>query len=361
MAKLQYSACLTGDDSPTGTLVTLSKIRSGPASEPTVSMFVVQRLLDAVEQAGVSRAAMARAMGCSVAGGDPDARMPHTEFDRVCELALELTGDPALGLHWAEALTQRTFVPVSYFIAHADSIRHALELLSRCQRLFCDRPIHAVIENERTGSVRMFDWLDCSDGARRFATEMVLAGFLTMIRAFHPGTRPIRVGFTHRPPSYAEEYERVFGASVCFNQTHSELVFERSLFDKPSPNSDADMRAAIGTVIERRLHSATRRTPYAARVRALIAKRMPARVNMPDVARAFGMSERSLRRQLAEEGTTYREIEYLELGSSAEHLLRDKQLTVQETAYTLGFSDVTTFHRAFKRWKGVTPSTFRNR
>src|SRR4051812_42039129 len=80
------------------------------ASEPlagtrqsTVSMAVVRGLVEAVEQAGVARADFLRAAQLDLQ--PPEARLPRSEVDRLCELALDLTGDPALGLHWAERLS----------------------------------------------------------------------------------------------------------------------------------------------------------------------------------------------------------------------------------------------------------------
>ena len=85
----------------------------------------------------------------------------------------------------------------------------------------------------------------------------------------------------------------------------------------------------------------------------------PQRADMSTVARALGMSVRSLRRRLAEEGKSYNDLANEALAAVAKQLLRDKRRTIQETAYDLGFSDTSTFHRAFKRWTGMTPSTFR--
>lgn len=331
-------------------------------TEPMVSTVVVRRFLEAIEQAGVPRARVLREWGRddrSLQG--PDGLVPHTAVDRLCELAVELTGDPALGLHWAAAVTQRTFAPLSYLLAHADSLRHALELLAQCQCVFSERPFHTVIETEHAAIVRVVDWTDCSDTVVRFAAEMVMAGFLTMFRVLIPGVKPLSVSFAYQAPAYCGEYSRVFGTGVQFDRPHTELAIERTLLDAPSPDADADLRVAAQTVIDRRLLSTRRFAPYSVRVRALIAQHIPRRISMTDVARAFGMSSRSLRRALAEEGTKYREIECLELRTVAERLLLDEQLSVRETASKLGFSDATAFHRAFKRWKGVTPSTFRDR
>jgi AraC-like DNA-binding protein len=80
---------------------------------------------------------------------------------------------------------------------------------------------------------------------------------------------------------------------------------------------------------------------------------------MASVARALGLSARSLRRRLAVEGQCYEQIAIEALAITAKHLLAATPLTVQETAAALGFSHTTTFHRAFKRWTGMTPLAYR--
>jgi AraC-like DNA-binding protein len=80
---------------------------------------------------------------------------------------------------------------------------------------------------------------------------------------------------------------------------------------------------------------------------------------MDTVARSLGLSARSLRRRLADEDKSYAEVANEARAIVAKHLLRDKRKTIQETAYELGFSDTSTFHRAFKSWTGMTPRAYR--
>jgi AraC-like DNA-binding protein len=76
-------------------------------------------------------------------------------------------------------------------------------------------------------------------------------------------------------------------------------------------------------------------------------------------ARELGISERSLRRRLEDEGSSFRAVTQTVLEETARSMLRNPDLTVHETSYALGFARPTAFHRAFKRWTGITPVQYR--
>ena len=330
----------------------------------TISLRVVQLLIDVIEQTGVPRATILSALGeAAVALKDADARISSREVEHICEVALDITGDnKALGLLWARGLTERTFAPVSQLVGFAGSLRKSLELLSEYERLFCDQSIYQLSEHGELATLRLFvDWEFSSPRVSRLATEMAVAGFLVVIRLFDPQVALARVCFDYPAPAQHEAYTRGFGDGVQFDQDFVGLVFARSLLDIPSPHSDDDIQAAMQGVAERRLLRTAKNAPFAVRVRELLRERTSDRLNMSDVARALGLSVRSLRRQLGEEGISFRSLEHAALASQAGHLLRDKQLSIQETAYAMGFSDAATFHRALKQWTGMTPSEIRSK
>lgn len=328
-----------------------------------VSARVVHRLIEVIEQAGVSRAEIVRTLGSpQLPLDDPDARIASREVERMCELALDLTGDPALGLHWAESLTERTFAPVSQLLAYAGSLRKSFALLSEYERLLCDRSFFALSEEDEHATLRLFPhWSFSSPRMARFATEMSVGGFLVVIRLFSPHGGIARVCLDYPAPAYQAQYKRVLGeVELRFDQASSAVVFERAVLDRPSPHADADIHQAMQSVAERRLLRVAKNVPYAVRVRELLEQRAPERASMASVARALGLSVRSLRRQLTAEGASFRELEYAALAALARHLLCDKQQTIQETAFAMGFSDAATFHRAFKHWTGMTPRELRD-
>jgi AraC-like DNA-binding protein len=99
---------------------------------------------------------------------------------------------------------------------------------------------------------------------------------------------------------------------------------------------------------------------YSERVRnLLLGNGAKIRTDMNAVAGALGFSARSLRRRLCEEGIAYSTIANGALATLAKELLLDETRSIQETAYLMGFSDPSAFYRAFKRWTGTTPRTYR--
>jgi AraC-like DNA-binding protein len=116
--------------------------------------------------------------------------------------------------------------------------------------------------------------------------------------------------------------------------------------------------AAMQTLAERRVRRLSD-TSYALQVRDfLLRQSSPRRVAMNTVARALGLSPRSLRRRLAVQGESYGAVRDAALAAMAKQLLGEQQLSIKETAHEMGFASTGTFHRAFKHWTGTTPSAY---
>jgi AraC-like DNA-binding protein len=325
-------------------------------------MRYVRALAEAVDQAGVPRLEFLRA-GQIDSGqvSAPEARLSKSELHRLYELALDLTKDPALGLRWAVGSTGHAFTPVSHLIAHSSSLRKALDGLLHFEPLLRDESSYRLFEDEARLTVRSTGVAD-DLRIRRFCAETTVTSFLRLVRYFDPHARPERVSFDYAAPPYREEYTRIFEGAERYEEPHTEIVFDRALLDVPSPNGDDDVHGALRTIAERRMNRLEERAPYALRVRDfLLRQASPRRIQMDAVAHSLGISARSLRRRLASEGSSYKAVESEALALLATHLLCEKQRTIQETAYEMGFSDTSTFHRAFKSWTGTTPSAYREK
>ncbi len=167
------------------------------------------------------------------------------------------------------------------------------------------------------------------------------------------------VAFDYPAPPYSAEYTRIFHGAERFDQAFTGIVFDRKLLDVPQMHHDPELHAAIVSRAEKRVSQMPGAT-YADRIRRHILDGKPKnRHDMPSVARALGVSARSLRRRLTEEGASFREVADAALGTLAKRLVTEEGRPIEDVAYTMGFSHPSAFHRAFKRWTGATPAEAR--
>jgi len=325
-----------------------------------VSILVIRGLLEAFERANIPRERFFEAAGFDPARLDePDGRITLAEFDAWHELALDLTGDEALGLHMGEMANVTTYNLVASLVAHAGTLRQGVEALIRFHRLMLDRPAVQLIEQDRTATLQ-YDIAPGNLRGRRFRAELAMTGLYRMVRYFDRTARPHTVSFEHPEPAHEAEYARIFEGAARFEQSFTGIVIDRELLGAATLNQDREFHAALEAQAEKRVSRLARSMTYAQRVRELLIERgASTRTDMNAVAKALGLSARSLRRRLYDEGISYNTIAEGALATLAKQLLSDEARSIQETAYTMGFSDPSAFYRAFKRWTGTTPKTYR--
>lgn len=326
-----------------------------------VSMHVVRILVNAVEDAGVPRTVFIRATRLEPAFVQArDARLPISAFHELIELAIDLTGDAAFGLHSIERLADDALDPVSALVAHAQTLGESMRSIQESRRLLGDEASFRVYEERGKVRLRVISSEDEPPRVRRFMAEITVAGlFRTMVRS-HLEEHVDEISFAYSAPEYHCEYERIFKGRARFNQPFTGMCFDRQLLMSAAPYPDVELHQALRIFTQRRITNLTTRTTYTERARQFLVWQPPPRdVTMASVARALGTSERSLRRHLREEGTSYSKMVDEALAYIAKRCLLDERCTIEETAGELGFADKTSFHRAFKRWTGLTPNQYR--
>jgi AraC-like DNA-binding protein len=195
----------------------------------------------------------------------------------------------------------------------------------------------------------------------RFFGELAMAGQVRLARAFVDLRAFPRVAcFQHEAPSHPREYARIFGKDLRFGQSGTYIVFDRAIADRPQMHQNPGLYSLLRSEAERRLGRIGARMPPVVRLNQYVQASPPSRIpDMAKAARQLGMSERSLRRHLVAEGTSYRRVVQSALETSAGRMLMDSECTIKETAKALGFADTAAFYRAFKRWTGMTPAQYR--
>src|SRR6185312_10424000 len=179
--------------------------RTGGVRESTVSIRVVQGLVDAVVATGVDRNQFLAAAGFGSGRlDDEDARVARSDMFRLCELALDMTGDVAFGLHWGELYTDSTFTPLSHLIAHSDNLGVGFQTLFDYQRLMTDETTYELLQDGDRVTLRLSALTESSSRLRKFVIEMEAVGIYRLMRTFGADVRPEQVAFAYPAPAYRD-------------------------------------------------------------------------------------------------------------------------------------------------------------
>lgn len=319
-------------------------------------------LASAIDQ-GFDGPTLTRAAALSEAElADPTVRLP---LSRYCDLWDAIARDPrgdafavSLGTHVRIA----ALGVVGYVMQHAATVREAYASFSRFSRLVNDR-IAPEIE-ERADAIVFRRRLPERVVRNR---PMCVAGPLTTVPIVRDlaglaPEQPVAVGveLPCAAPGDPRDIERAYGCRVRFGGEEAVLRLRREVFDLPVRQHDP----ALFHYLSRHAEELVRLVPDSQRLSDRVRAHLLARLDegapsAAEVARALATSERSLHRRLAEEGTTFGAILEESRASLAKRYLADPHLAIDEIAFLLGYSEASTFQRAFRRWTGVAPGAFR--
>ena len=198
---------------------------------------------------------------------------------------------------------------------------------------------------------------------RRQDADLSLGMFLNIFReCLGRGWTPETVCFEHPRPVDAEQHEAAFGAPACFSQPANALVFRPEVLERPMPRRDPKMTAMMRACLEALGSKADDFEPLTDRVRMAVRTRLPdGWPSLEAIGEDLRLSPASIRRELARIGLTYKGLVQAVRRELALSYLRQRHLPLSEIAFLLGYSELSAFSRAVRRWTGRSPKSVRNR
>lgn len=300
---------------------------------------------------------------------DPDGRIRPEASLKLWMRAYEITQDPDLAVHVAEAMPPGAYRVMDYLCANAPTIGQAFEGISTYFPWIDSAvtlPITTTSDGHRALSVR----LQTSPAATpRPAIEFLFAAcFLRIRAAARIDFTPLRIDFAGEAPDDTSELERVFGCVFRFEQPDNRLVIADEDWRRPIENADpvlhhllqAHAQELVGRVPDR--FSEANAEPSVLRdVRKTILSRLGRRPStLETIAKALAVSTRTLQRRLSEAGVSFNDLREKTWHQAARDFLGE-DISISEITYLLGFSEPSSFNRAFKRWEGTPPAEYRRR
>ena len=201
---------------------------------------------------------------------------------------------------------------------------------------------------------------------QRFFLERDIAGILTTTMTF---TLPLAEKYADQVSAELAVDEKLLRPllelvpvhDVAFGRAHNRLHFPRAMFDEPLPQADRHTLETCMAQCDVLMQRNERRRGITALVRTKLFRDSGRFPTLPDVAAELDVHPRTLRRRLAEEGTSFRALLNEARSTVAVDLLHNVGLTVEEASTRLGYTEVSTFSHAFKRWYGAAPSAYSRR
>jgi AraC-like DNA-binding protein len=326
----------------------LSVRSSYPASSARI-------FVDALERLGYTMEALLADVGISRADlDDPDARIPVRAWGPMFRRALEQRPMKNAGMRLAAVTPIGAFPLIDYFVMTSQDVHEALTRLGRYLPLVEPRSIPYVHEEEDPIRVS-FEGSDTPLSAE----FMVTLNVLHLREQTGDRFRATYASFRHRPEDVAE-MESVLGCPVKTDAPWNGWAMSREALQLPFQRRDA----ALGGLLQRLAEEAIARLPPVQGVALDVLRVLAVRVGGGDThieatARTLARSVRSLQRQLAAAGVSYKRLLSQARMDAAARYLTGSPLAIGEIAYLLGYSEPSAFNRAFKRWHNETPRAFR--
>ena len=281
------------------------------------------------------------------------------QFASLLGDGLRTTGDSGLGLEYGLRGRISHFGILGYALLSAKDLRHAIEFVSRYYETFhpvisfsfevappqiCAR----VVESASPGHLEVFAHeavLACTAAVANFLVDEPIA--------------PTRLSLCYPAPPHAERYAAVFGCRPEFDAPYTSIRFESRHLNAPFKFANEEMAEICRQQCESRLHAIKERGGLISKVRAELLQTPGRFPKMCTIAAELGMSTRSLRRHLREDGVTYQELLDHVRKDLAVDYLRNSPLTVEQVAQLVGYGEAASFRKAFRKWTGEAPGDYR--
>lgn len=334
-------------------------------AEPTVSAGYAKALFDLAVAEGADRKALLAAAGLTPDQlAAPDARLPFATFKTLMRAGKDLSGEPALALIFGSSISFEKLSIVGLVAYAAESMLDAFQQMNRYGRLVIE--VEGVGDQDRFKIVRRKGevWIeDTRKNPNDFPelTESTLGRFICAHNKFQPDNPAyLSAEVTHDAPAYANLYEKVLGVPVVFGAPRNAMQLKEAWLSMRL----ASQRPYVFGVLAKHADDLLAELKASKTVRSAVEARLipilhKGEADMETIAREMGRSRQTLYRQLRAEGVGYEALLDELRHRMAIHYLNGEKASVNETAYLVGFSDPSSFSRAFKRWTGGSPGKSR--
>lgn len=318
---------------------------------------LLRPVIEALRASGVDPAPVLAQLGLP-AEGLPQGRFPHSAQAPFWQACAEACGEEHVGLHLVEHLAPYHGLLLEYLFLSSPTFGEGLRHALRYARLLSDT-LTASLEVCEDQAVLI---MSTTPGLTRHFPEMLAGAAIRLFSALTEGQfRPLEVQLMHGEGAPAERYVDVYGCPARLGAPRHALVFDAAVLERPSRHAAPDLLRMHESLARRQLHE-VERLDLVRQVRELIGELLlDGGPTLEQVAARLNMPTRRLRERLSLAGVRFNDLVTDYRCRLAKELLLKTDERIEVIVERTGFSEPSTFYRAFKRWVGETPVEFRRR
>ncbi|MCG8672166.1 MAG: AraC family transcriptional regulator [Pseudomonadales bacterium] len=277
---------------------------------------------------------------------------------RIILNAIKLSHTPALGILAGRSYTLATHGLVGVAATASRSIADSLRTIEQFQKTRAQFSESSFLENSSHYILRHELRVD-HDEAGQFLLE-ALTMSMVLALDFLAGQRlpDIDIRLNCPAPDYADLINDQLQAIVSYNHQYAEMHIPKAYGELPLASHNEAMRKMAEEQCERLFQQLNNDHRLSNKILTLLRQTPGKRPSQPEMAQALNISTRTLLRHLKEEGTTYQALVDEEYKRLAQHYLSKTDLTIEAIAICMGYHDLSSFRRAFKRWFNIPPSQY---
>lgn len=290
-------------------------------------------------------------------------RVPLKVLTDAWQEAESMSDDALVGLHVGERIHPMDYGLLGQLIMNSETIQDAIEDVFGVEYIINNIfPTGVIIENSHAIN-RLFCHQYEPKSIRHIVEQDISAlinlGVFIMNKDYTEKNKPIEVHFRHQPAHDIECYEKALRCKVSFEQEFNQVIYPESILNVPTYNPSPRVAAILKDEVQKLLTKVERLDSISLRIwRIFQSAPLSQPIDIESVSTQLNMTVRTMQRHLQLEKTSFQEELNLYKGEIAKRLLNN-QLAVTQVAHEMGFNDSSAFHKAFKRWTGITPKQFK--
>lgn len=291
----------------------------------------------------------------------PETIVPLLDVYLLFQEALRRCPEPPLSLRYAEMLTPATHGLLGQATLTAPAVADVVALYYDYMAVVAP---FLVTHRERRGDQQealVFELMSDLPLDESFLMEvLVMAAFNILVPIAGSRLREVSLYLTHRPSPYAELLQAHCHNTIHFNASFNGLGFSPDLMAQTSVTGDAKQHQLLIEQIQTRMSQLLADGSLADSIRIQLANLSGPLPRMETMANELGLSVRTLRNRLSQQGTSFQILLEEERRSRACQMLKNSNTSVKEIAYLLGYRESSNFSRVFKSWTGLAPLAWRS-